>query len=137
MDANGSWECSYDYHRSICHQGKVVDLASYEVIFYQQPNPKHLQFLALDPLELDISHKPLPHHDQKYVATMENLSKILGYSERIVGAPPPESYDLLSVLVQVMDGCASRSLLTHVQSGIDQFILLFGKRDSEVIEREA
>ena len=83
----------------------MVDLASYEVIFYQQPNPKHLQFLALDPLELDISHKPVPHHDQKYVATMENLNKILGYSERIVGAPPPESYDLLSVLVQVMSEC--------------------------------
>ncbi|CDH55509.1 n-acetylglucosaminyl transferase component gpi1 [Lichtheimia corymbifera JMRC:FSU:9682] len=86
---------------SISHQGKVVDLASYEVIFYQQPNPKHLQFLALDPLELDISHRPPPPHDQKDTATMENLNKILGYSERIVGAPPPESYDLLSVLVQI------------------------------------
>lgn len=102
------WGRGYSYYcdRSISHQGKVVDLASYEVIFYQQPNPKHLQFLALDPLELDISHRPLPHHDQKDTATMENLNKILGYSERIVGAPPPESYDLLSVLVQVMDGYA-------------------------------
>lgn len=27
--------------------------------------------------------------------------------------------------------------MTHAQSGIDQFILLSGKRDSEVIEREA
>ena len=72
------------------------------MIFYQQPNPKHLQFLALNPLDLDISPKEPPKDkDEKEIITKNNLNKILDYSVTMVGDQNTERNELLSALVQV------------------------------------
>ncbi|KAI8141849.1 hypothetical protein BJV82DRAFT_164896 [Fennellomyces sp. T-0311] len=86
---------------SFYQNGSEHPVSTFEVIFYQQPNPKHLQFLALDPLDLDISSKEPPkHQDVKQLATAENLSKILNYSFAMVGNRVSINDDMLSVLVQ-------------------------------------
>ncbi|KAG0170356.1 phosphatidylinositol N-acetylglucosaminyltransferase subunit gpi1 [Apophysomyces sp. BC1015] len=70
----------------------------YEIIFYEQPNPKRLQFLALDPLQLDISSKPSePTTDQ---AVLANLQIMIDYGHRMMGQAS-RSDDLSAVLVQI------------------------------------
>ncbi|KAI9479601.1 hypothetical protein BDB00DRAFT_173912 [Zychaea mexicana] len=87
---------------SLYQNGNECPISTYEVVFYQQPNPKHLQFLALDPLDLDISPKEPPKHkDEKELVTTQNLNKILNYSATIVKNSDTVTNDLLSALVQV------------------------------------
>ena len=90
------------FYRSLYQNGNEYPVNSYEVIFYQQPNPKHLQFLALNPLDLDISPKEPPKDkDEKEIITKNNLNKILDYSVTMVGDQNTERNELLSALVQV------------------------------------
>ncbi|KAI8374740.1 N-acetylglucosaminyl transferase component-domain-containing protein [Radiomyces spectabilis] len=73
---------------------------NYQIIFYEQPNPRQLQFLALEPLELDITSKePVAHEPSE---TKANLEKILKYSHILSGHQQyPLVDDLTSVLVQI------------------------------------
>lgn len=86
---------------------KKLNFDTYEIIFYEQPNPKRLQFLALNPLELDISStdmnitkkkKPL---NQKQLEELSNLKKIIEYAHILNNEKKSVSDDLGIVLVQV------------------------------------
>ncbi|OAD68133.1 hypothetical protein PHYBLDRAFT_79399 [Phycomyces blakesleeanus NRRL 1555(-)] len=92
------------------HRGKPELIELYEIIFYDQPNPKRLQFLSHDPLELDISAKeisesrpdgPLLTPANKHPTTIANIEKIIEYSHIHTGCTTQVSDDLVSVLVQV------------------------------------
>lgn len=94
-------------YRSVNVDEKKLFFDTYEVIFYEQPNPKRLQFLALDPLELDISstdmnitktEKPLT---KKQLEELSNLKKIIDYGHMMNHETEPESDDLGIVLVQI------------------------------------
>jgi hypothetical protein len=94
-------------HRSLNVEDKKFNFDTYEVIFYEQPNPKRLQFLALNPLELDISStdmnitkksKPLT---KKQLEEKSNLKKIIDYGHALNNENKPVSDDLGLVLVQV------------------------------------
>jgi phosphatidylinositol glycan class Q protein len=86
---------------------RKLQFDSFEVVFYEQPNPKRLQFLALDPLELDISStemnitskKPMVH-DKRHVEELKNLKTIVEYSHRLNGEVNSVSDDLSIVLIQ-------------------------------------
>ncbi|PHZ08744.1 uncharacterized protein RHIMIDRAFT_69633 [Rhizopus microsporus ATCC 52813] len=70
----------------------------YQVIFYDQPNPKRLQFLALNPLELDISVYNTPRQTPEKHAALEH---ILHYSHQLNGSDRGStSTDLEKVLIQ-------------------------------------
>ncbi|KAG2231861.1 hypothetical protein INT48_006053 [Thamnidium elegans] len=86
---------------------KKLGFDTYEVIFYEQPNPKRLQFLALDPLELDITStdmnisknkKPLT---KKQLEEQSNLKKIIDFGHQLNNETEPASDDLGIVLVQI------------------------------------
>lgn len=78
-----------------------VPVKSYEVIFYEQPNPKRLQFLALDPLDLDISPAtPAPEDDPRHKAAMNHLAQAVQYSHRLL-PNTAQPHDLAHVLVQI------------------------------------
>ncbi|CEG78349.1 hypothetical protein RMATCC62417_12972 [Rhizopus microsporus] len=71
----------------------------YQVIFYDQPNPKRLQFLALNPLELDISVYNTPRQTPEKHAALEH---ILHYSHQLNGSDRGStSTDLEKVLIQI------------------------------------
>ncbi|KAI8086766.1 N-acetylglucosaminyl transferase component-domain-containing protein [Halteromyces radiatus] len=99
---------------SLSTRGKTIALSSYQIMFYEQPNPERLQFLALEPLALDIT--PKQHHQQKQhrsmdnstalqrqtALTLQNLAKSIDVEQRILGLQNMEtSDDLTSVLVQI------------------------------------
>ncbi|KAG2226616.1 hypothetical protein INT45_005102, partial [Circinella minor] len=102
---------------SLYQNNNEYPVNSYEVIFYQQPNPKHLQFLALNPLDLDISPKEPPKDkDGKEIITKNNLNKILDYSITMVGDQDTETNELLSALVQINSSY-------YLEKGIEKSIL--------------
>lgn len=92
---------------SIHVSDRKLHFDSYEIIFYEQPNPKRLQFLALDPLELDISStemnitskKPIVH-DKRHIEELNNLNKIIEYGHQLNGETKSASDDLNIVLTQ-------------------------------------
>ncbi|KAG2214289.1 hypothetical protein INT47_000845 [Mucor saturninus] len=84
-----------------------LNFDTFEIIFYEQPNPKRLQFLALNPLELDISsidmnitkkEKPLTN---KQLEELANLKKIINYAHILNNEQKSVSDDLGIVLVQI------------------------------------
>ncbi|KAI7861319.1 N-acetylglucosaminyl transferase component-domain-containing protein [Spinellus fusiger] len=90
--------------------GQQEPIHSYEIIFYDQPNPKRLQFLSHDPLELDISTKELSgarsegsasSGSDQHSAMTASLQKILAYSHRLTGQSTKISDDLIPVLTQI------------------------------------
>ncbi|KAI8973580.1 N-acetylglucosaminyl transferase component-domain-containing protein [Mycotypha africana] len=96
---------------SISLNSKKINLSAYQMIFYEQPNPRRLQFLALNPLELDISPKELNMPSQKRSSRFNtkhgeeissNLEKILEYGQFINGDNNDPTADNLSqVLIQI------------------------------------
>ncbi|KAG0191094.1 hypothetical protein DFQ28_000992 [Apophysomyces sp. BC1034] len=95
--AKDSW-CLGESGNNPCRRSeRSPEKCDYEIIFYEQPNPKRLQFLALDPLQLDISSKPSePTTDQ---AVLANLQIMIDYGHRMMGQAS-RSDDLSAVLVQ-------------------------------------
>lgn len=103
----------------------------YQVIFYDQPNPKRLQFLALNPLELDISVYNTPRQTPEKHAALE---RILHYSHQLNGSDRGStSTDLEKVLIQV---CIYRSytlcLCVSNMGMLDQFVLFPRTRHATV-----
>ncbi|KAG0178304.1 TP53-regulated inhibitor of apoptosis 1 [Apophysomyces sp. BC1021] len=96
--AKDSW-CLGESGNNPCRRSeRSPEKCDYEIIFYEQPNPKRLQFLALDPLQLDISSKPSePTTDQ---AVLANLQIMIDYGHRMMGQAS-RSDDLSAVLVQI------------------------------------
>lgn len=86
---------------------KKINFDTYEIIFYEQPNPKRLQFLALEPLELDISSidMSITKKDkvltQKQLEELSNLKNIIEYGHTLNNESSLLSDDLEAVLVQV------------------------------------
>lgn len=78
-----------------------INIDTYEVIFYEQPNPKRLQFLALNPLELDISTTDISKKNDPPPEDLKNLKSIIDYGHQINGETEPVSDDLDIMLVQV------------------------------------
>ncbi|KAI8328411.1 N-acetylglucosaminyl transferase component-domain-containing protein [Blakeslea trispora] len=76
---------------------------TYQVVFYEQPNPKKLQFLALDPLELDISSNKVPVStlNKKQVEIQNHLAEIIDYSRKLNGQIRSDTDELGLVLVQI------------------------------------
>ncbi|GAN01193.1 N-acetylglucosaminyltransferase subunit [Mucor ambiguus] len=74
---------------SLESNNKTLDWEKNQVIFYEQPNPKRLQFLALNPLELDISSTEMNIPSKPYFGHLLN------------GELTPVSDDLDIVLVQI------------------------------------
>ncbi|CAO0792415.1 unnamed protein product [Mucor circinelloides] len=90
------------------YRNKILDGDTNQVIFYEQPNPKRLQFLALNPLELDISSaemnipsKPSTKKLSLEETTAKNMTKILDFGHVLNGELEPVSDDLDIVLVQI------------------------------------
>lgn len=112
--------------RALSKRGGAVDLTSYQILFYEQPNPERLQFLALEPLALDIT--PKQHHQQdtplstkdastqqqrQAALTLQNLAKSLHIGKQVLGIQQTDaSDDLTSVLVQVMSRNSGQGLST-------------------------
>ncbi|KAI8993400.1 N-acetylglucosaminyl transferase component-domain-containing protein [Pilobolus umbonatus] len=84
-------------------KNQPVDILSYEIIFYDQPNPERLQFLALNPLELDIStskiSKPVLTKVEQEASL--NLKKIMEYGNVLNGETDQKSDDLGKILIQI------------------------------------
>lgn len=84
-----------------------LDFKAYKIIFYEQPNPKRLQFLALSPLELDISSidmsitKKSKSPTQKQLEELANLNTIIEYGHALNNESSKKSDDLDIVLVQI------------------------------------
>ncbi|KAI9469791.1 MAG: hypothetical protein EXX96DRAFT_381641 [Benjaminiella poitrasii] len=81
-----------------------IQFNTFEVIFYEQPNPKRLQFLALEPLELDISSKDIPPKidiDRKYMEAINHYKGIIDFGHKLHGETEPVSDELGSILIQV------------------------------------
>jgi len=102
---------------SLNSKNKTLDCETNQVIFYEQPNPKRLQFLALSPLELDISStemnipsKPSSKKLSVEETTAKNMAKILDFGHLLNGELTPVSDDLDIVLVQVRLICYACSL---------------------------
>ena len=76
---------------------------AYQVVFYEQPNPKKLQFLALDPLELDISSNDIPviTLNKKQMDVQNHIKTIIDYSHKLNGKTKSDSDELSLVLIQV------------------------------------
>lgn len=93
--------------RSAHVSDKKINFDTYEIIFYEQPNPKRLQFLALEPLELDISSidMSITKKDkvltQKQLEELSNLKNIIEYGHTLNNESNLVSDDLEAVLVQV------------------------------------
>ncbi|KAI8638825.1 N-acetylglucosaminyl transferase component-domain-containing protein [Parasitella parasitica] len=94
----------------LSHKSKdaILNCETSQVIFYEQPNPKRLQFLALNPLELDISSTEmnLPLNSTSKTSlleetTAENIAKIVQYSHMLNGELKPVSDRLDIALVQI------------------------------------
>lgn len=103
----------------------------YQVIFYDQPNPKRLQFLALNPLELDISVYNTPRQTPEKHAALE---QILHYSHQLNGSDRGSiSTDLEKVLIQVCI-CIPFTLCLCVSNMrmLDQFFLFSRTRHATV-----
>ncbi|CAO3622968.1 unnamed protein product [Cunninghamella echinulata] len=90
---------------------------SYEIVFYDQPNPERLQFLALEPLTLDITtlsstmmttittHETKNEQQQKQERlTKQNIEKVI-HNGRELSTKPFVTYDssddLSFILVQI------------------------------------
>ncbi|CAO3646375.1 unnamed protein product [Mucor fragilis] len=90
---------------SLASKNKALHCQTNQVIFYEQPNPKRLQFLALNPLELDISSTEMNIPSTKKLSmeetTAKNMAKILDFGHLLNGELTPVSDDLDSVLVQI------------------------------------
>lgn len=93
---------------SLASNNKTLNCETNQVIFYEQPNPKRLQFLALNPLELDISStemnipsKPNTKKLSLEETTVKNMAKILDFGHLLNEELTPVSDDLDIVLVQV------------------------------------
>lgn len=101
---------------SLASKNKALHCQTNQVIFYEQPNPKRLQFLALNPLELDISSTEMNIPSTKKLSmeetTAKNMAKILDFGHLLNGELTPVSDDLDSVLVQV--SCPPVLRLQHV-----------------------
>lgn len=83
--------------------GSKKNINTYEVIFYEQPNPKRLQFLALDPLELDISTPDISKKKDSQSEELKNLKSIIEYGHQLNRETEPAvSDDLDVILVQVI-----------------------------------
>ncbi|KAL0140639.1 N-acetylglucosaminyl transferase component-domain-containing protein [Mucor lusitanicus] len=93
---------------SLASNNKTLNCETNQVIFYEQPNPKRLQFLALNPLELDISStemnipsKPNTKKLSLEETTVKNMAKILDFGHLLNEELTPVSDDLDIVLVQI------------------------------------
>lgn len=66
-----------DLYRSVNINNKKLVNDSYQVIFYEQPNPKGLQFLSLNPLELDISVSSpvLVRENRAHISPLEQITQ--------------------------------------------------------------
>ncbi|KAG1053023.1 hypothetical protein G6F46_008360 [Rhizopus delemar] len=84
---------------SVYINNKRVKPENYQVIFYDQPNPKGLQFLSLDPLELDISaSNTIVSKKQK----CDSLEQIIHCSHQLNHeGKDPVSANLEMVLIQI------------------------------------
>jgi phosphatidylinositol glycan class Q protein len=94
--------------RSIYHGQRHIHYDAFEIIFYEQPNPKQLQFLALNPIELDISTKDMSDSvdakkvtKQSDIVIQKNKTTIIDYSYQLNQEIQSDSDDLGTVLVQV------------------------------------
>lgn len=79
----------------------MSQIDSYKVIFYEQPNPKRLQFLALHSLKLDISTTDISKKKEVPSEDVKNFRSIIDYGHQLNGELEPVSDDLDIVLVQV------------------------------------
>jgi phosphatidylinositol glycan class Q protein len=89
---------------------RKLNFDSFEIIFYEQPNPKRLQFLALDPLELDISSKEMNItskkpivRDKRHIEELKNLKQIIEYGHQLNGETKSVLDDLSIVLIQASE----------------------------------
>jgi phosphatidylinositol glycan class Q protein len=80
-----------------------INIDTYEVIFYEQPNPKRLQFLALNPLELDISTTDISKNTDPQTEDLKNMQSIIDYGHKMNGETECVSDELDIMLVQVGD----------------------------------
>ncbi|CEP18392.1 hypothetical protein [Parasitella parasitica] len=94
----------------LSHKSKdtTLNCETNQVIFYEQPNPKLLQFLALNPLELDISStemniplKSTPKKSGLEETAAKNLEKIVQYSHMLNSELKPVSDYIDNALVQI------------------------------------
>ena len=119
--------------RSAHANGSKINYDAYEVIFYEQPNPKRLQFLALNPLELDISsidmgmEKKNKVLSKKETEELSNIKKIVQYGRTLNNEINATPDDLEIVLVQVKMHHVEKDQRREPQLlSIDQFVLFFG-----------
>ncbi|KAI8067120.1 N-acetylglucosaminyl transferase component-domain-containing protein [Gongronella butleri] len=72
-------------------QGAPIRMQSYQLIFYEQPNPERLQFFGLEPLPLDISRrKKAPISSTTEQVTRQNQACLVHNGRDILGMPQEE-----------------------------------------------
>ncbi|KAG1471322.1 hypothetical protein G6F56_002191 [Rhizopus delemar] len=96
---------------------------SYQVIFYEQPNPKGLQFLSLNPLELDISVSSpvLVRENRAHISPLEQITQCSHQLND--GGKKRASANLDMVLIQIN----SSYFLEH---GVDQLPFKYKQKNS-------
>ncbi|ORX61329.1 Gpi1-domain-containing protein [Hesseltinella vesiculosa] len=105
--------------RSLVAHGKPTSLSSFQIILFEQPNPDRLQFLALEPLALDITVKDKHKGEEDIVAqqidrqqqlTLQNEAAIIHNGRELLWLQQDDS---TSVLKPVLAEINSSYYLEH------------------------